>query len=176
MEFYEKTLNEQSIYKGKIINVVKQQVKLPNGKESMREIVKHSGAVAVLTYKDENTLIFVKQFRKPIDMEILEIPAGKIEEGEDKRTCAERELEEETGYRAKKLEYLGKIVTSPGFTDEYIYMYKATELYKGQDGLKDEDEFINLMEIDKKKLKSLIKDGKIIDAKSISAIMFDYLI
>lgn len=176
MDFYEKTLNEQLIYKGKIIDVVKQQVKLPNGKEGTREIVKHSGAVAILTYKDENTLIFVKQFRKPIDMEILEIPAGKIEEGEDKKACGERELEEETGYRAKNFEYLGKVVTSPGFTDEYIYIYKATELYKGREDIKDEDEFINLIEIDKKELKSLIKDGKIIDAKSISAIMFDYLI
>ncbi|MGO5074468.1 NUDIX hydrolase [Clostridium sporogenes] len=175
MNFYEKTLEEEEIYKGKIINVVKQRVKLPNGKESFREIVKHPGAVAILAYKDENTVLLIKQFRKAIDKDIFEIPAGKIEKGEDIESSALRELEEETGYKAKKMEYLGKIVTSPGFSDEYIYIYKALDLCKGKDGLEDEDEFIDLMEINIDKLKEYIKNGKVIDGKTISAVMMDIL-
>ncbi|HDK7167616.1 TPA: NUDIX hydrolase [Clostridium botulinum] len=175
MNFYEKTLEEEEIYKGKIINVVKQRVKLPNGKESFREIVKHPGAVAILAYKDEDTVLLIKQFRKAIDKDIFEIPAGKIEKGEDIESSALRELEEETGYKAKKMEYLGKIVTSPGFSDEYIYIYKAFNLCKGKDDLEDEDEFIDLMEISIDKLKEYIKDGKVIDGKTISAVMMDTL-
>ncbi len=175
MNFYEKTLDEQEIYKGKIINVVKQKVKLPNGKESFREIVKHPGAVAILAYKDKNTVFLVNQFRKAIDKNILEIPAGKIENGEDIKDSAIRELEEETGYKAGNMEYLGKIVTSPGFTNEYIYIYRATNLYKGREGIQDEDEFIDLLEVNIEKLKEYIKSGEVIDGKTISAVMMDNL-
>ncbi|EJO5348571.1 NUDIX hydrolase [Clostridium botulinum] len=175
MNFYEKTLDEKEIYKGKIIHVVKQKVKLPNGKESFREIVKHPGAVAILAYKDENTVLLIKQFRKAIDKEIFEIPAGKIENGEEIETSALRELEEETGYKAKNIKYLGKIVTSPGFSDEYIHMYRAYNLYKGKEGIQDEDEFIDLTEISIDKLKEYIRNGQIIDGKTISAITLDIL-
>ncbi|WP_251859505.1 NUDIX hydrolase [Clostridium sp. Marseille-Q2269] len=175
MNFYEKTLEEHEIYKGKIINVVKQKVKLPNGKESFREIVRHPGAVAIVAYKDEKKLLLIKQFRKAIDKEIFEIPAGKIEKGEEAKNSALRELEEETGYKAENIEYLGKIVTSPGFSDEYIYIYKAFNLYKGNEGMQDEDEFIDLTEIHIDKLKEYIKNGNIIDGKTISAIMMDAL-
>ncbi|MBN3348369.1 ADP-ribose pyrophosphatase, partial [Clostridium botulinum] len=85
------------------------------------------------------------------------------------------ELEEETGYKAKNMEYLGKIVTSPGFSDEYIYIYKALNLYKGKEGMEDEDEFIDLMEISIDKLKEYIKNGEVIDGKTISAVMMDTL-
>lgn len=175
MNFYEKTLEEHEIYKGKIINVVKQKVKLPNGKESFREIVRHPGAVAIVAYKDEKKLLLIKQFRKAIDKEIFEIPAGKIKKGEEAKNSALRELEEETGYKAENIEYLGKIVTSPGFSDEYIYIYKAFNLYKGNEGMQDEDEFIDLTEIHIDKLKEYIKNGNIIDGKTISAIMMDTL-
>ncbi|WP_409069867.1 NUDIX hydrolase [Clostridium sp. FAM 1755] len=175
MNFYEKTLDEQEIYKGKIINVVKQKVKLPNGKESFREIVKHPGAVAILAYKDNNTVLLLNQFRKAIDKHILEIPAGKIENGEDIKDSAIRELEEETGYKAGNMEYLGKIVTSPGFTNEYIYIYRGTNLYKGREGIQDEDEFIDLLEVNIEKLKEYIKSGEVIDGKTISAVMMDNL-
>ncbi|GAA0743420.1 NUDIX hydrolase [Clostridium oceanicum] len=173
MDFFEKTLEEKDIYKGKIIDVKVQKVKLPNGKESKREIVRHQGGVAVIAYKNEKEIFMVKQFRKPIDMEILEIPAGKIEKGEDKKICAERELEEEIGYKAKKWTYMGKVVTSPGFCDEYIYLYKAENLYKGEDGLNDEDEFIDIIEVKVDEIRELIKKGKIIDAKSICAMAME---
>jgi ADP-ribose pyrophosphatase len=171
MEFYENTIQTTNIYKGKIIEVNLQTVELPNGKEAKREIVNHPGGVAVVAFKDEETVIFVEQFRKPIDRNLLEIPAGKLEKDEDIKVCGIRELEEETGYKAKKFDYLGKIVTSPGFCDEYIYIFKAEGLYKGNDGLGDEDEFINVKELKIERVKEMIKSGEIIDAKTISAFM-----
>ncbi|MBC2580341.1 NUDIX hydrolase [Clostridium sp. DJ247] len=171
MDFTERTIKSQSIYKGKIIDVNLHTVQLPNGKESSREIVNHSGGVAVLAFKDKDTVLLVEQYRKPVERILLELPAGKIEKGEDIEVCGIRELEEETGYKAASFQYLGKIVTTPGFCDEYIYIYKAEELYKGNDNLGDEDEFINVKEYKVDKVKELIKNGDIIDAKTISAFM-----
>jgi ADP-ribose pyrophosphatase len=171
MVLFEKTIDEKPIYKGKIIELVVQNVELLNGKISKREIVKHPGGVAILAYLDAETVLFVEQFRKPIDNCILELPAGKLEYGENTEECGIRELEEETGYKAKKFTYLGKIVTSPGFCNEYIYLYKAEELYKGQTGLGDEDEFINIHEIKVNDIKDMIKKGEIIDSKTICAFM-----
>lgn len=171
MIFSEKTIESELIYKGKIIDLNIHKVKLPNGKESKREIVNHSGGVAVLAYKDKDTILMVEQFRKPIEKMLLEIPAGKIEKDEDIKICGMRELEEETGYKANKFEYLGKIVTSPGFCDEYIYFFKAEDLCKGKDNICDEDEFINIREIKVDHVKEMIKTGEIIDAKTISVFM-----
>lgn len=172
MDFNEKTIDIKNIYKGKIIDVNLHTVDLPNGKQSTREIVNHPGGVAIIAYKDKETILLVEQFRKPIEKSILELPAGKIEKGEDIELCGMRELEEETGYKAKEFEYLGKIVSSPGFCDEYIYIYKADCLHKGEDNLGDEDEFINIKEMKIDKVKEMIKSGEIIDAKTISAFMF----
>ncbi len=172
MNFNEKTLEVKNIYNGKIIDVNVHTVELPNGRKSSREIVNHSGGVAIIAYKDKDTILLVEQFRKPIEKVILELPAGKIEKGEDIELCGIRELEEETGYKAKEFSYLGKMVTSPGFCNEYIYIYKAENLYKGKDNLADEDEFINVREMKIEKIKEMIKSGEIIDAKTISAFMF----
>lgn len=170
MKYLEKTIREEEEYNGKIVHLYKRTVELPNGKTAIREVVKHPGGVAIVAFKDKDTLILVEQFRNPIQNTILEIPAGKLEKGEDIETCGRRELEEETGYKAKKFTYIGKIVTTPGFCDEYIYIYKAEELYSGNIG-GDEDEFIGLHEVKLDKIKDMIKNGKIIDAKSISAFM-----
>lgn len=171
MEYFEKTLNEKLLYDGKIIKLKLQDVELQNGRKTKREIVNHPGGVAILAFKDENTILMVEQFRKPIEKMILEIPAGKLEAGENPETCGRRELEEETGYRAEKFTYLGQIVSSPGFCDEVIHIFKAEKLYKGQIG-GDEDEFINVMEIKKDKVIEMIKNGEIIDAKTICALRY----
>ncbi len=171
MDFTEKTIKQENIYKGKIIDVNVHTVKLPDGRESKREIVNHCGGVAILAYKDSNTLFMVEQFRKPIEHVLLEIPAGKIEQNEDMESCGRRELEEEIGYKAKKFQYLGKVVTSPGFCDEYIYFFKAEDLYKGRNDICDQDEFINVKEVKLDKIKEMIKNGEIIDAKTICAFM-----
>ncbi|MCY6370302.1 NUDIX hydrolase [Clostridium ganghwense] len=170
MEYYEKTLEEVNGYKGRILSLDVRTVELPNGKIAKREIIKHPGAVAILAYKTDDTIILVEQFRNPIEKTILELPAGKLEPGEDAETCGRRELEEETGYKAKKFTYLGKIATTPGFCDEYIDIYKAEQLYDGNIG-GDEDEFIKVCEVQVDKIKEMIKKGEIIDAKTISAFM-----
>jgi len=173
MDYTEKTLNCNNIYQGKILSLEELEVLLPNGKSSKREIVRHSGAVAIIAYKDKNTVLLVEQYRKPIEKTILEVPAGKIEKGEDVLLCGMRELEEETGYKSDKFTYLGKIVTSPGFCDECIYIYKAEDLYPGDESLGDEDEFIKIHEVNVSEIKSLIKNGNIEDAKTICAFMLE---
>lgn len=171
MNLIEIDLEEEYKFKGKMINLKVQKVQLPNGNTSMREIVEHPGGVAIVAFKDEDTIILVEQFRKPIDSVLLELPAGKLEKGEDPRECGIRELEEETGYKAKNFDYLGKIVTTPGFTNEYIYFYKATNLYNGKIG-GDEDEFIKVHYYKLSELKEKIKNGEIIDGKTVAAMSF----
>ena len=171
MIFNEKTINEVNEFTGKILKLDVRTVELPNGKTSKREIVKHPGGVAILAFKDKDTVLLVEQFRNPLGKTILEIPASKLEPNEEIEVCGRRELEEETGYKSNKFTYLGKIVTSPGFCDECIYIYKAEELYKGNIG-GDEDEFINNYEIKLDRLREMIKNGEIIDGKTIAALTF----
>jgi ADP-ribose pyrophosphatase len=171
MNLIEKTIEEKNVYDGKILNLKLQRVELPNGRITKREIVKHPGAVAIIAYIDEQTILLVEQFRKAVDKVLLEIPAGKIEIGEEIELCGRRELEEETGYKCEKFQFLGKIYTSPGFCDEVIYIYKAENLIKGNIG-GDEDEFINLHKVKVDKIKEMIKKGEICDAKTISAFMY----
>ncbi|MBP1743613.1 MAG: hypothetical protein H6Q58_591 [Firmicutes bacterium] len=171
MDYTEKTLNVKKIYNGKILDLEEVEVLLPDGKSSKREIVRHNGAVAVIAYKDADTVLFVEQYRKAVEKVLLEIPAGKIEKGEDVMLCAMRELEEETGYKSDNLTYLGKIVASPGFCDEYIHIFKAEQLYPGDGTLGDEDEFIGLREVKAGDVKGMIRDGSIEDAKTICAFM-----
>lgn len=167
----EETINEKNLYKGKVIELSLQKVKLQNGKYSNKEIVKHPGGVAIVAFKDKDTILMVEQFRKPLERFLLELPAGKLEKGEDTAECGRRELEEETGYKAKNFKYLGKIATSPGFCNEYIYLYKAKDLYEGKINL-DDDEFINVKYVKIKDIRNMIIKGEIIDAKTISAFMY----
>jgi ADP-ribose pyrophosphatase len=141
----EKTIDSKVIYNGKIIDLHFEKVELPDGRTSEREIVKHPGAVAVLAVTPEDKIVFVRQYRKPLNREIIEIPAGKLEPGESPETCAIRELEEETGYRTNNLKFLQSFYTSPGFADEIIHIYYTDQLKTGTEQL-DQDEFVELME------------------------------
>ncbi len=170
MKYNEKTLEVKNIYKGKFINLDVHKVLLPNNTTAYREVVIHPGAVAILPIDKEGKILFVKQFRKAVEAELLEIPAGKIEAGEDPEKCALRELEEETGFSASKLIYISKIYTSPGFSNEIIYIYLAKDLIVGKKNL-DEDEFLDLNKHTLVEALNLIKSGKIIDAKTITAIL-----
>lgn len=167
----EKTISTKSIFQGKVISLQVDQVELPNGNTSAREIVKHPGAVAVVAITPEERLILVRQFRKPLEKTIYEIPAGKREAGEDPQVCAERELEEETGYQAKAWKHLVSFYTSPGFADEYLHLYQADQLTKGQ-GNPDEDEFVELVEWTLSECLHAISRGDICDAKTVAAILF----
>ncbi|MHC1682592.1 MAG: NUDIX hydrolase [Clostridiaceae bacterium] len=170
MDLFEKTLEDTLIHKGKVIEYRILTVELPDGNATTRDVIRHPGGVAILAFKDEETILLVEQFRKPLDIVTLELPAGKIEKGEDTKICAIRELEEETGYKAENFDYVGKVAVSPGFCDEYIYIYKATGLYQGTAG-GDDDEFINVKEVKIKDLKTMIQNGELEDGKTLSAFM-----
>lgn len=172
-KFQEKTLSSEPIYNGKVISVKIDDVLLPNGKTSKREIVNHPGAVAIIAITDDKKIVLVEQFRKPLERSIIEIPAGKLEEGEEPLTTAKRELEEETGYAAKEFDYIVSFATSPGFADEVIHVYVAKQLYKVENKLQqDEDEFVSLLEVSIEEAEKLIEDKKIYDAKTIFAIQW----
>lgn len=164
----EKTLNSQIVYDGKIITVRRDEIELANGRKSFREVVEHSGGVVIVALKGDS-ILFVKQFRYPIKEVITELPAGKLEKGEDPDAACERELEEETGYRAKHWTSLGYIYTSIGFCDEKLYIYLAQELeFVGEHP--DEGEILENYEYKIKDVEEMIQNGKINDAKTICAI------
>lgn len=169
MNFSERTIQKEDIYKGKIINLELHTVELQNGSTSMREIIRHRGGVAVIALNKEKEIVLVKQFRKPYEQAILEIPAGKLEKGEKPEECAVRELKEETGLSAENLTLLNVMYPSPGYTDEKIYIYKAEGLAEGS-VCPDEDEFLNVERYSLKKAVEMVKTGVINDAKTVIAI------
>ncbi len=171
MDYTEKTLKTEDIYKGNIIKVQNLTVSLPNGKEATRDIVLHPGASVVIPISEKGELYMVKQFRKPLDITTLELPAGKLDSvGEDPKVCAQRELMEETGLRAGKLEHLISIHTTPGFCNEVIHMYTATKLTQGE-SCTDEDEFLDVEKIHVNDLVNMILNHEITDAKTIIGIL-----
>ncbi|MBY0757410.1 NUDIX hydrolase [Clostridium sardiniense] len=171
MDLNEKIIKEELKYEGNFLKFVSIDVELPDGNKGNRDVIRHPGASAVLAFLDDETVLLVEQFRVALNKILLEIPAGKLEKGEDPKVCAYRELEEETGYKSEDIEYLGTIATGAGFTDEQIHIYKATNLYKGVKG-GDDDEFIEAKPYKIKEIKEMIKDGRIIDTKTISAFMY----
>lgn len=170
MKFTEKTLNSQMVYDGRIVKVYKDDVELADGHKSFREVVRHSGGVVIIAFKDKNTILLVKQYRYPIAKTVLELPAGKLEKGEDPFEAAKRELEEETGYCANKWTDLGYINTSPGFSDEKLYLYLAQDLEFTQCH-PDEGEIIQAFEYKYEDVLEMIENGEINDAKTICGIM-----
>lgn len=164
----ETTLSTESIFKGKVISLQVDTVQLPDGNQATREVVKHPGAVSVLAVHD-GRLLLVDQFRQPMGRCELEIPAGKLEKGEDPMEAAKRELQEETGYTCGKIEPLHSFYTSPGFADEIIHLYIASDLQKGKMSL-DEDEFLEVYEATLEECEAYIAEGRIADAKTILAV------
>ncbi len=169
----EKTLKSEEIFSGKVISLHVQEVELPNGKHSKREIIKHPGAVAIIAVTDDNKIVMVEQFRKALERTIVEIPAGKLEKGEEPAACARRELEEETDYVCESLELITSFYTSPGFADEIVHVFLARGLTKKENsaGL-DEDEFVNLEELTLEEALQYVKEQKIYDAKTIFAVQY----
>ncbi len=168
MHFEEKTISKESIYKGKIIEVEKHKVSLPNNETAYREVVKHNGAVAICALTPDQQVILVKQYRKALEQELLEIPAGKLEPGEDRESAAMRELEEETGYKAKKLTLIGEVYSTPGFSNEKISVYFADNLVEGKVNL-DEDEFVEKVLYSLDDVKKAVEARTIEDAKTFIA-------
>lgn len=170
MKYFEKTIKSRRIFEGKIINVRIDEVELCNGTKASREIVEHSGAVAIIPMIDNEKIFMVNQFRKPLDKELIELPAGKLELGENPKECALRELEEEIGYRAGSMEELISIYTSPGFADEIIHIFVAKELKKTRIN-RDQDEFMDILEVNLEDIHSMVLKGSISDAKTIAGLL-----
>jgi ADP-ribose pyrophosphatase len=156
----------KNIFTGKVLTLNIDTVTLPNAVTVDLEIVRHPGAAAVVPLKDNGTVVLIKQFRHAAGGFILEIPAGKLHPGEDPMHCAARELEEEIGYVAGRLEPLINIFTAPGFTDEVIHIYKATNLTVGRQQL-DRDEVLEILEVSLDDAIKMIRAGTIRDAKTI---------
>ena len=167
----ESKITSEDVFDGVLLHVKRDTVKLPNGHEAVREWIKHPGAASVIPLLPDGRIIMVRQYRYPVGQVTLEVPAGKFDrEGEDGKACAERELAEETGYRAKKIEKLTTIATTVGFSNEYIQLFVATGLTPGQQH-PDEDEFINTVKVPLKEAVKMTKDGRIIDAKTIISVL-----
>ncbi|MFC0233463.1 NUDIX hydrolase [Vagococcus entomophilus] len=174
MKYEEKTLNRKEMFNGQIIQVCVDDVRLPDGNKAKRELVFHKGGVGIICFTAEGNMIFVRQFRKPIEREILEIPAGKIELGEQEPLhTAKRELEEETNYQAENWTLVQSMVLSPGFCNETMYIYEAKNLKKVENPLpKDEDEFLDLVFLDLAEAKAAVQSGDICDAKTLFAVQY----
>jgi len=166
----EKTLQENLLYKGRVINLYSDDVQLPNGRITTREYVAHRGGAAILPIDAEGNVYLVRQFRYPYREAILEIPAGKLEAGEEPAATAMRELEEETGYRCTELVPYGMLYPTPGYTNEHLYIYLATGLTKGHVHL-DEDEFVNLVKLPFDEVYQMVITNRIKDAKTCFAIL-----
>jgi len=170
MKFYEKQVETETVYKGLVVNVRMDVVELQNGKKSRREVVEHPGGVCIVALTDDNKIPMVRQYRYTMEEEMLEIPAGKLEPGENPFDCAVRELSEETGYTAGKWIDLGVIYPSSGVYREKLYQYLALNLQKGEMHL-DENELLSVEEIDIDELIERIMANNLSDAKSIIGII-----
>lgn len=167
MDLTERRLSGEIVFEGNIIKLALDQAELPNGHIVSREVVHHPGGVAVLALGTDQNVTLVKQFRYPIGKVLLELPAGKIDCGEDTLAAARRELSEETGLEAGDWTYLGYVLASPGFCDETLHMYLARDLHQVSCH-PDEDEFLELMVMPFQELVRQVMDGSIIDAKTVA--------
>ena len=169
MGFNEKTVKENYIYKGKILSLKNDVVELDNGKKANREIVEHLGGSAILCVKD-NKVLLEKQFRYAYKKVLWEIPAGKLNVGEDPMQTAVRELEEECGIKATKVSFLAEVYPSPGYTKEIIRIFKVEDFVSSTTNF-DEDEFLECEWVDLSTAKQMIKNGDIKDAKTLIALL-----
>ena len=170
MDLTEKKLSSRQIFDGVVVKLFVDEVELPNGEKSVREIVRHPGAVCVVPVDSDGNVIMVRQFRYAFGQVLLEIPAGKLERGEEPLPAAMRELEEETGTVAGKIEYMGELYTTVAIFDEKIHMYLATDLtYK--DAHPDQDEFLEVEKVPLDTLVKMVMNGEIKDSKTQVAIL-----
>ena len=166
----EETIGSQTIYSGKILSLRRDTVRVRDGKVAIREIVEHGGAVGIVAFTDEGKIILVKQFRKATNKELVEIPAGTLEIGEDPVRCASRELEEETGYRASEMKPVLSFYLAPGYSTEIMHIFRANDLRKTRQRL-EEDEAVELIEVDLDEAISMVRRNEIEDAKTISSLL-----
>lgn len=169
----EKTIEKSIEFKGKIITMEKHTIAFENGKTAYREIARHSGGVGILAIDKNDCILMVKQYRKPYEEFLLEIPAGKLEKGEIPEECAERELMEETGCSADCLEKLSEIYPSPGFLDERLFVFRAINLVETGVQKLDEDEHLDVLHVPFDEALDMVRQMKIKDGKTMIAILLE---
>lgn len=166
-----KRLKRELVHKGKVVDFYTDTMQMPDGNQTEWDLISHKGAAAVVAVKPDGKILMVRQYRNPLERMVLELPAGKLDsEDENPKACAERELEEETGYKAGKIEHLMDIFTSVAFCNEKISIYVATELTASKQHL-DDDEFLNVEAYELSDLLSMIADGKLLDSKTVSGLL-----
>jgi len=168
-----KTLTSEQRYTGKIFSLVIDEVEYPSGNRSVREIASHPGGAVVVPLFDDGSLLLVHQFRYPMKKHLFELPAGKLDAGEDPAVCATRELEEETGYIAGTLEKLTAIYTTPGFCDEQLHIYLATDLRTSSRGqrLEEGEMDLTVRRLPLEEVIAMIERGDIVDGKTICGVL-----
>ena len=170
MNYEEKILTTEEIYNGRVINVKLHDIELHDGSKSKREIVEHTGGVGVIALTEDKEVFMVTQYRIAAQQMMLEIPAGKLEKGEDPKSAGLRELQEETGYKANNIQYLGVYYATPGYCQEKLHIYLATDLeFVGQN--LDEGEYLNVSKHSLDELYQMVMDNKIYDCKTAIAIL-----
>jgi len=170
MNLEEKTLKENLVFSGTILQLYNDDIVLENGMTSKREYVNHHGGASILAVDDDNNIYLVEQYRYAYRELVKEIPAGKLEKGEDPRECAIRELKEEIGATCTNMTLLSEIYPTPGYTNEHLYIFLATGLNLGQNKL-DEGEFLNVIKIPFKKALEMVNSGELKDGKTVIAIL-----
>jgi ADP-ribose pyrophosphatase len=166
----EETLSSRSVYQGRAVRLRVDTVKTSGGRETTREIVEHSDCIAVIAVDADGRVLLVKQFRKAVEKELLEIPAGGIDPGESPEDAVSREMREETGYLPRRVERLGGFYSAPGYSTEYLYLYLATDLTPSRLFAED-TEAISLVRLSPEQIPELISSGAICDAKSIAGLL-----
>jgi len=166
----ERTISSKQIYRGRAVNLRFDTVEKAGGRSTTREIVEHGDCVAVVVLDEADNVLLVRQFRKPVEKVLLEIPAGSIDPGEDAEECVRRELQEEIGYLPQKIEKLGGFYSAPGYCTEYLHLYLATNLILSQRKAEDTEE-IEIARVPLSQVPSLIASGEICDAKSIAGLL-----
>lgn len=167
-----KLTNSKILFEGKVFNLKVDEIEYNSGNKGIREVAVHPGGAVVIPVTDECKLVMVTQFRYPFQTTLLEFPAGKLDVDEDPLDCAARELEEETGYKAAKVNELGKIYTAPGYCTETLHIYVAQELKKGDHNREEGEYGMEIYEFDMAEIEAKIISGEIIDAKTICAVYF----
>lgn len=166
----EPTISSRQVYQGRVVSLRVDTVRLPDGRTTQREIVEHRGAVALVALDADGNVLLVRQYRKPAERYLLEIPAGTLDPGEAPEACARRELAEETGHEPGKLAPLAGFYSAPGFCAEYLHVYLATDLRPAR-GHPDVDEEIQLVRLPVAECLRLVRSGEICDAKSIVGLL-----
>ena len=171
----EEKLHSKTIFEGKVIKVTHDKVRLPDGNTALREVVLHRGGVGILAIED-GCILLVKQYRYPNHMDTLEIPAGKLEEGENPDEACFREFEEETNRRATDMKLIFKALPTPGYCSEMLYIYEAQHFKEVSDSLdQDDDEFIDIIKMPLEEAYQKVLSLDIVDAKTIMAIQYAYI-